>query len=608
MGKNNDIVDVLVIGAGPSGAAFTWSLSEAGIDVLCLEQGDWPDKTAYPQLFDDHEVRRQSEWHPDPNVRGLPQDYPINVDDSDIYPLMHNAVGGSSIHWGAHFPRFHPSDFRMKTLDGVGVDWPVSYGEIEPYFDLNDRMLGIAGLAGDTAYPPKSPRQMPPLPLGVLGETMVKGFDRLGWHWWPSDSAINTAEYDGRDACNFAGPCELGCTRGAKATADVTYWPKALANGARLMTGARVREITLDRDGLASGVVYHDAEGAVREQRARNVVMACNAVGTARLLLNSRSARFPDGLANGSGLLGKNLMMHPVAMVTGVFDHEVDGYKGPLACALFSHEFYETDTSRGFVRGYGFQVVRTFGPVSAALGGVAGHERVPWGKSHREAFSELFNHCITVAIVGDDLPEPSNRVELDPELTDDDGIPAPRIVYKTRDNSRKMLDHGIARAEELMEAAGARRTMTNPQIRAGGWHLLGTARMGDDPEQLGRELPRALPRRPEPVRRGRQRLRDGRRGEPDVYDPGAGAPRGRRLQAECGEVNTRRRAAMTAAKRVLTDAQRELLTRVLDRIVPAGGGLPGAGELGVGEFVESSRPLPDKTVLAGNRRDCSSTA
>ena len=483
MGKNNDIVDVLVIGAGPSGAAFTWSLSEAGIDVLCLEQGDWPDKAAYPQLFDDHEVRRQSEWHPDPNVRGLPQDYPINVDDADIYPLMHNAVGGSSIHWGAHFPRFHPSDFRMKTLDGVGVDWPVSYGEIEPYFDLNDRMLGIAGLDGDTAYPPKSPRQMPPLPLGVLGETMVKGFDRLGWHWWPSDSAINTAEYDGRDACNFAGPCELGCTRGAKATADVTYWPKALANGARLMTGARVREITVDGDGLASGVVYHDAEGAVREQRARNVVMACNAVGTARLLLNSRSARFPDGLANGSGLLGKHLMMHPVAMVTGVFDQEVDGYKGPLACALFSHQFYETDTSRGFVRGYGFQVVRTFGPVSAALGGVAGHSRVPWGKSHREAFSELFNHCITVAIVGDDLPEPSNRVELDPELTDDDGIPAPRIVYKTRDNSRKILDHGIARAEELMEAAGARRTMTNPQIRAGGWHLLGTARMGDDPNR-----------------------------------------------------------------------------------------------------------------------------
>ena len=174
-------------------------------------------------------------------------------------------------------------------------------------------------------------------------------------------------------------------------------------------------------------------------------------------------------------------MMHPAAMVTGVFDHEVDGHKGPLACALFSHQFYETDTGRGFARGYGFQVVRTFGPVANALGGVGGHERLPWGQDHRPAFSELFNRCITVAVIADDLPEPSNRVELDPELTDNDGIPAPRVVYKTSENSRKMLDHGIARAEELMEAAGARRTMVTPQVTAGGWHLLGTARMGDDP-------------------------------------------------------------------------------------------------------------------------------
>jgi choline dehydrogenase-like flavoprotein len=228
-------------------------------------------------------------------------------------------------------------------------------------------------------------------------------------------------------------------------------------------------------------VVYHDADGAVREQRARAVVMACNAVGTARLLLNSRSTLFPDGLANGSGLVGRGLMMHPVAMVTGVFDKEVDGHKGPLACSIFSHQFYETDPARGFVRGYGFQVVRTFGPVAAALGGVGGHERVPWGSSHRAAFSELFNHSITVAIIADDLAETTNRVELDPELMDGDGIPAPRVVYKTSDNSRKMLDHGIARATELMEAAGARRVLANPQVKAGGWHLLGTAVMGADP-------------------------------------------------------------------------------------------------------------------------------
>ena len=478
MARDTDIVDVLVIGAGPSGAAFAWSLSEAGIDVLCLEQGDWPDRAAYPPLFDDLEVRRQTDWNPDPNVRGLPQDYPINNAESSIDPLMHNAVGGSSIHWGAHFPRFHPSDFKVRTLDGVGADWPVSYQELEPYFDLNDRMMGVAGLVGDTAYPPKSPRQMPPIPLGTLGDTVVAGFDRLGWHWWPSDSAINTTAYDGREACNNAGPCELGCTVGAKASADVCYWPKAVANGANLKTRARVREVTVGRDGLADGVVFYDADGVAHEQKARAVVLACNSVGTARLLLNSRSALFPDGLANGSGLVGKNLMMHPVAMVTGAFDKDIDGYKGPLSCCIFSHQFYETDLARGFVRGYGLQVVRSFGPMSTALGGFGDHPPLPWGQDHRRAFSELFNRTISVAIIADDLPETGNRVLLDPELTDSDGIPAPKVVYGTSENSRKMLDHGIARVTELLEASGAERVFANPQLRPSGWHLLGTATMG----------------------------------------------------------------------------------------------------------------------------------
>ena len=218
---------------------------------------------------------------------------------------MYNAVGGSTIHWSAHFPRFHPSDFRTKTLDGVADDWPLSYEELEPYFDLNDRIMGVAGMTGDTAYPPKSARQTPPIPLGAVGQTMARGFDRLGWHWWPSDSAILTAPYDGRAACNNCGPCDIGCARGSKSSTDITYWPKALALGAQLKTRCRVREITVGRDGLADGVLYYDADGNLQERKARTVVLACNGVGTARLMLNSRSAMFPDGLANSSGLCGQ---------------------------------------------------------------------------------------------------------------------------------------------------------------------------------------------------------------------------------------------------------------------------------------------------------------
>src|SRR5215470_13762877 len=473
-------VDVLVVGAGAAGAAFTWSVSREGLQVLCLEQGDWVDPASYATTRADWEAARLAEWHPDPNVRRLAADYPVQASESPITPLMYNAVGGSTIHWSAHFPRFKPSDFRVKTLDGVADDWPLTYEEIEPFFDLNDQMMGVAGLSGDPSYPPKSPRPTPPIPLGKLGETMARGFDRLDWHWWPSDSAIITQPYDGRHACNNCGPCDWGCPIGAKASTDITYWPKALASGARLVTRARVREITVGSDGLADGVIYHDAEGRIHEQKARSVVLAGNGIGTPRLLLNSRSSRFPDGLANRSGLVGRNLMFHPYAIVRGVFDEPLGGHRGPLGCSIISQEFYETDLSRGFVRGYSFQVARGLSPIATARGGSI-EDRVPWGRAHRRVYDDRFDRTATIAVIGEDLPEAHNRVDLDPALADSHGIPAPRVSYTLSDNSRRMLDHGVARAREALLAAGARDVAVNPLLRPGGWHLMGTARMGRDP-------------------------------------------------------------------------------------------------------------------------------
>ena len=314
MAQNKDVVDVLVIGAGASGGAFVWSLAEAGFDVMCIEQGKWMNPKTYPSHLDDWEIHRQTDFNANPNARNLPEDYPVNDSESPITPLMYNAVGGSTIHWSAHFPRFHPSDFRVRTLDGVADDWPVTYEQLEPYFDLNDNIMGISGITGDPAYPMKSDRQTPPIPLGKLGDTIVGGFEKLGWHWWPSDSAVISRPYDGRSACNNCGPCDIGCALGAKASTDVTYWPKAISRGASLKANCRVREITVDKEGLADGVIYYDEAGQVQEQKARVVVMACNGIGTPRLLLNSKSARFPDGLGNSSGLLGRNLMFHPYAV------------------------------------------------------------------------------------------------------------------------------------------------------------------------------------------------------------------------------------------------------------------------------------------------------
>ncbi|MDP6377421.1 MAG: GMC family oxidoreductase [Pseudomonadales bacterium] len=477
--SDNQPVDVLIIGAGASGAAVAWSLADTRMHIVCLEQGDWPHPAEYPSNRSDWESHQFGSFSIDPNVRGLETDYPINNDESPITVVNFNGVGGGTILYAAHFPRLHPSDFKVRTLDGVAEDWPVSYEQLEPYFSQNDRMMGVSGLAGDPMYPPKQP-PLPPVPLGLVGETVARGYNKLGWHWWPSDSAIVSRPYEGRDKCLNLGPCMSGCSQGAKSSTDITYWPEAIRAGVELRTRCRVREITLNGDGMADGVIYYDEEGSEVHQKAEIVVMACNGVGTPRILLNSRSERFPEGLANSSGLVGKNLMFHPVGFVQGVFEERLDSHKGPSGCCILSKEFYETDLSRGFVRGYNMQITRGPGPLATALGGFASGT-IPWGPGHHEAFRKRFDHIASIGVLCEDLPEEHNCVTLDPELVDSDGIPAPRIQYQLSENSTRMLEYGLARAEEVMEAAGATEIYNGGLIQVSGWHLLGTARMGNDP-------------------------------------------------------------------------------------------------------------------------------
>ena len=474
-------VDVLIIGSGASGAAFAWSMAETRMNILCLEQGDWLTPESYPGMQDDWEAHQLSGFNLSPNVRGRREDYPVNDSNSPIAASMFNAVGGSTILYAAHFPRFHPGDFKVKTLDGVADDWPIDYRRLEPFYDSNARMMGVSGLAGDPAYPPKE-LPLPPVRLGKLGNTLARGFNRLGWHWWPSDSAITTQEYEGRAPCINAGTCLSGCAQGAKASTDVTYWPVALRHGVTLKTRCRVRAITVAANGMADGVIYYDADGVERRQRAHVVVLACNGIGTPRLLLNSRSKLFPDGLANRSGLVGTNLMFHPYAMVTGFFDAPLDGHKGPTGCCIMSHEFYETDRTRGFVRGYSFEITRGFGPMATAMWGMS-MGRLPWGAEHHRAYAELFDRTAGIAAICEDLPEECNSVTLDPDLTDADGIPAPRLTYRLSGNSHAMLDHAVARAKDALQAAGATDTFAMAPFPYAGWHLMGTARMGTDPQR-----------------------------------------------------------------------------------------------------------------------------
>ena len=471
-------VDVLIVGAGATGAAVAWSLSQTGLKIVCLEQGPRMDPLSYPSTGRDWEIRRLTDFHVSPNVRKLPADYPVNDSESPIAISNFNAVGGSTILYSGHFPRFHPSDFRVKTLDGIADDWPIDYARLEPYFIQNDQMMGISGLADDPAYPPIA-GLLPPVPLGRMGETLAKGFNKLGWHWWPAYSAIATRNFKNREKCINLGPCNAGCAQGAKSSVDVSYWPYALLNGVELKTQCRVREITVDHAGRATGAIYYDANGKECRQEARLVILACNGVGTPRLLLNSRSALFPEGLANRSGLVGKNLMLHPYGYVEGVFPESLDSHLGPQGCCIYSHQFYETDPSRGYVRGDTMHVLRGPGPVETALSGFVRRE-IPWGAGHHAAFAARFGHVISMAIIVEDLPEPCNAVTLDPDLTDKHGIPAPKVTYRLSANSKKMLAHGLDRGKEVMTAAGSVKNFSFAPVRHTGWHLMGTARMGTD--------------------------------------------------------------------------------------------------------------------------------
>ncbi len=457
---------------------MAWSLAETRMRIVCLEQGDWMNPSDYPTTGMDWEARAMGDYSFSPNRRRASADYPINDDDSPIKIANFNGVGGGTVLYAGHYPRFHPSDFRVRSLDGVGEDWPIDYETLAPYYDENDRIVGVSGLEGDPAYPPKV-SQMPPLPLGRAGETVARGFNAMGWHWWPSDSAIATQPYEGRDRCINLGGCLSGCAQGAKASADITYWPMAIRAGVELRTRCRVREVTVNENGMASGVVYHDAGGVTQFQPAEVVIMASNGIGTPRILLNSTSGRFPDGLANRNGLVGRNLMFHPYASISGIFEGAQDGSEGPGDC-LWSQEFYETDPSRGFVRGFTYEMTRGRGPVMTALTGMhAG--RIPFGTGHHDAYRALHKRITGMVAICEDLPDADNRVTLDPELTDADGIPAPRITYQLSRNSEDMLRFAVDRATEVLKAAGATDVFSEIPLAIGGWHLMGTARMGTDP-------------------------------------------------------------------------------------------------------------------------------
>ena len=473
-----EIFDVVVIGSGAGGGVIAKELSEAGFKVVVLEAGKRYDPFFdYPTEQTDFEIKAASVFAPDDERRDL---YTVGEAGHFFYNRV-KGVGGSTLHYVAQSPRLHESDFRVRSEDGLADDWPINYAELEPYYTRVEYELGVSGPNGAEANPFDPPRTKPfptaPHPLSYASTIVKRGADKLGLNLVREPLAIPTKDWNGRPACVGAGTCKLGCKISAKSSIDVTYIPKAEETGkVRILTECMAREITIGNDGKARSVVYFNPEGYEKEIYARAIVVAGNAVETARLLLLSTSGRFRNGLANSSGLVGKFFTEHLAIFVFGVFSERLDPWRGVPTGGMIQ-DFYATNRRNSFARGW--TIVVETGDLWPLL--VA--KQIPgWGEDHKHRVEELFGHTVGLASIGEQLPDERNRVTLDPFVKDIYGIPVPRLNHKYYENDLSMINAISSSLKLLLEVAGAKEVWVNKRSQGASAHYLGTCRMGTNPE------------------------------------------------------------------------------------------------------------------------------
>ena len=486
--KPNETVDFVVVGSGPAGSVIARELSQAGLTVLVMEQGprltpsDFEhDELKYLHLHgisNDPAVSPQT-FRPTPDVEAVRA-----AGTSLTYARL---VGGSGMHFSANYWRFREIDFNERTvlgpISGTGfADWPITYQELEPYYTKVEWEVGVSGLAGANPFdPPRTkPYPMPPVPVKSSGVLLEKGARKLGWHAFPAPLAIVSQPYRGRPACVNCGFCYgFGCEVMAKSSPLYTMIPEAEATGrCEVRSQSYVFRIETNERGRATGVHYFDKDKREQFQKARAVVVSANGAETPRLLLNSANARFPHGLANSSGMVGKHLMFNQGGYVHAEFEHRLNEYKSVQATRVV-HDFYDSDPQRGFYGGGGIDARIGPQPIGWAL--VSSGDMPRWGAALK-ARLEAFPRSMVAMGHTTSLPLERNGVSLDPTLKDAWGIPAIRLTYKDHPDDLEFAQFLQDRAYEIMDAAGAQkiyRAAITP--RTGGVQLLGTCRMGNDP-------------------------------------------------------------------------------------------------------------------------------
>ena len=455
-------VDMVIVGAGAGGGTLAQRLARRGWRVVVLESGPFWDPDA--DWVSDEAGSHKLYWTAE-RVTGGEDPVELGKNNSG------HGVGGSMVHYAGYCPRFHPSDFEVRTRDGVAEDWPISYRELKRHYERLELELPVAGEHWPWGDPHGYPHTAHPIAGGA--DMAREAARKLGIEMRVGPVGIANGAFGNRPHCIYRGFCLQGCKVNAKASPLITHIPDAIAHGAEIRARCMATRIEVeDSSGRVTGVRYLH-EGRERVQRAEAVAVAGYSIETPRLLLLSTSRRFPHGLANENDQVGRCVMVQGAPQLAGRFPEEMRMYKAPPP-EISSEQFYETDPARGFARGFSIQTVGPL-PIEWAHHVLAhGH----WGPALREYMRD-YNHWYTLGILSELLPQPENRVTLDPEVTDHNGIPVARMEYTQCENDRKNIAYAKQTLHDLFEAAEAQDVLVIDRYA----HLVGGCRMGADPER-----------------------------------------------------------------------------------------------------------------------------
>ena len=459
----DEAVDFAIVGTGAGGGTLACKLAEYGFSVVALDAG--PYWRPLEDFASDEHHQAKLYWTDERIVDG---DNPLQLGANN----SGKSVGGSTVHFAMVSLRFRPEWFKARSQLGYGADWPLDWREMWSYYAEVENALKISGPVN---YPwgPKRPRYpYRAHELNAAALVLAEGAEALGIAWSPTPLATVSTPRGHSPPCVYRGMCVIGCSTNAKQSVLITWLPRALNAGAEIRDLAMAGRVEHDKSGRVTGVRYH-RQGSWRFQRAKNVVVAGYAIETPRLLLNSATSRYPDGLANSSGLVGKNLMVQANQAVWGIMDREIRSYKGPPSLAITEHWNY-TDTGKDFFGGYSYM---SQGPLPLVWSGVESSKRGLWGQPLLDEM-ERYNHQVGLKIVGELMPQERNRVTLADER-DQYGLPIPRVTYSYCDNDKRLIGHSLAFMRDALEAAGATEIWDETDDTC---HLNGTARMGDDPQ------------------------------------------------------------------------------------------------------------------------------